>query len=478
MKILVVSQRYWPEPFQVNRICEGLVKLGHQVDVLAGLPQYPKGKVFDRYRHGKNRQEIHNEVNIFRTYESERGNNKSYEIIWNYITWTVSAVWYAFWQRQKYDRILVNEVSPVFVILPAIVLAKKQKIPLYVYVMDLWPDSLFSVMNFKAHWLRNMLTGLSLWHYKKASGLIVAWQGMIERFREVGITDKPMLYAAHTMIQRAESREQRAESREQRAESREQRIENRECRIQNDRIVGADASARRGSVNPTQSRPAVVELLDSKLFNVVFVGNLNPNQDFPTVIAAAKILQQARQNPVKKLSVQPAKPKKSERSLKGVHFTVVGDGMSKLEIQDQVFKENLQNYFTFAGMQFGKTVEQYQKEADVMIVCAIQDPMYQYVIPGKVYSYLIAGKPIVAAMDGASQDLINHRARAGICVNSGDFESLAEAILEIQQMTKSERKALGLAGKKYAEKYWDYDETMQRIEKFVASGTVVNSDEY
>jgi glycosyltransferase involved in cell wall biosynthesis len=442
VKILVVSQRYWPEPFQVNRICEGLVKLGHQVDVLAGLPQYPKGKVFAQYRNGQNRREIYNEVNIFRTYESQRGNNKSWEIVWNYITWTISASWWVFRNHQQYDRVLVNQLSPVFVVLPAILLARKQKIPLYVYVMDLWPDSLFSVINFKTAWIRNLLTKISLWHYKKASGLIVAWQGMIERFRELGITDKPMLYAAHTMTQSTEYREQTIDARAQKAE--------------NDGIqsVGADAVGL-GSASDQTNVP--VALLNHKLFNVVFVGNLNPNQDFSTVIGTAKLL--------------------AENKAK-IRFTVVGDGMSKLEIQDQVFSNNLQQYFTFAGMQFGDMVEQYQREADVMIVCAIQDPMYQYVIPGKVYTYLIAGKPIVAAMDGASQDLINHRAQAGICVNSGDFEALADAILTIKTMTKRQRSSLGKAGKKYAEKYWDYDETMQRIEKFVVGGTVVNSDEY
>ena len=38
MKILVVTQYFWPEEFRINDICEGLVEKGHEVEVLTGLP--------------------------------------------------------------------------------------------------------------------------------------------------------------------------------------------------------------------------------------------------------------------------------------------------------------------------------------------------------------------------------------------------------------------------------------------------------
>ena len=49
MKILIVSQYYWPEQFQINEIAPELVKRGHEVTVLCGVPNYPKGVVFDGY---------------------------------------------------------------------------------------------------------------------------------------------------------------------------------------------------------------------------------------------------------------------------------------------------------------------------------------------------------------------------------------------------------------------------------------------
>ena len=55
MKILVVCQYYNPEQFLINEIAPALVKNGHEVTVLTGLPNYPKGDIFDGYEKGKRR---------------------------------------------------------------------------------------------------------------------------------------------------------------------------------------------------------------------------------------------------------------------------------------------------------------------------------------------------------------------------------------------------------------------------------------
>ena len=49
MKILIVTQYYFPEQFQINEIAPELVRRGHEVTVLCGVPNYPKGIVFQGY---------------------------------------------------------------------------------------------------------------------------------------------------------------------------------------------------------------------------------------------------------------------------------------------------------------------------------------------------------------------------------------------------------------------------------------------
>ena len=75
MKILIVSQRYWPESFRITDIAETLVKEGHKVTVLTGLPNYPQGYLYDGYKHGENRVQEHNGVKIYRAKEIERRND-------------------------------------------------------------------------------------------------------------------------------------------------------------------------------------------------------------------------------------------------------------------------------------------------------------------------------------------------------------------------------------------------------------------
>ena len=66
MRLLVVSQYYWPEPFNVADICEGLVARGHEVTVLTGIPNYPEGLFYAGYEDGRPRTEYRNGVEIVR----------------------------------------------------------------------------------------------------------------------------------------------------------------------------------------------------------------------------------------------------------------------------------------------------------------------------------------------------------------------------------------------------------------------------
>ena len=44
MKVLLFSQYFWPESFRINEVAESLLKIGCEVTVLTGQPNYPQGK--------------------------------------------------------------------------------------------------------------------------------------------------------------------------------------------------------------------------------------------------------------------------------------------------------------------------------------------------------------------------------------------------------------------------------------------------
>lgn len=182
MKILVVCQYYYPEPFRISDICETLVENGHEVTVLTGLPNYPEGQVPGDYRFGKKRNEVINGVKVLRSFEIGRGSSKV-KLFLNYLSFAVSASLKAFFIKEKFDVVLVNQLSPVMMGIPGIVYKKKHKKKILLYCLDLWPDSLAAGGIRKNSVIYKMFLKISKWIYKSADTILVSSSMFKEYFR-------------------------------------------------------------------------------------------------------------------------------------------------------------------------------------------------------------------------------------------------------------------------------------------------------
>lgn len=185
-RILVVSQHYWPENFRVTDLCEGLVAQGVQVDVLCGLPNYPMGNLFEGYSYFSPRKQVHNGVQIFRSGEIPRKGNTSIMIFLNYVSWPLFSLFHLprLWKKQ-YDAILCYNTSPVLMSFPAIVYSKLKKVPLTNYVLDIWPENLYSVLPIQNKFLRSVAQTVSNWHYQQADKLIAMSDSLKERLLQI-----------------------------------------------------------------------------------------------------------------------------------------------------------------------------------------------------------------------------------------------------------------------------------------------------
>ena len=141
MKILVVCQYYYPEPFRITAICEELVKRGHQVTVLTGLPNYPEGKILKGYKKKEHRDETRNGVRIIRCNEHGRGKN-AINMLWNYFSFAFSGKRMVRKLDKDFDLVFINQLSPVMMAWPGIKYAKKYGKKSILYCYDLWPASL------------------------------------------------------------------------------------------------------------------------------------------------------------------------------------------------------------------------------------------------------------------------------------------------------------------------------------------------
>ena len=146
MRILVVSQYFWPENFRVNDLVKEWGRRGHQVTVLTGVPNYPEGKVFGSYLERPSDFAQYEGAKIFRVPMVPRGVS-GLRLLLNYLSFVVGGcMWGPLRLRGvQPDVIFVFEPSPVTVGLPAILLSKIKKAPVVFWALDLWPDTLAAI---------------------------------------------------------------------------------------------------------------------------------------------------------------------------------------------------------------------------------------------------------------------------------------------------------------------------------------------
>lgn len=138
MKILMVTQFYYPERFSTTDIAEELVRLGNEVTVLTGKPNYGYGYILPEYK--KTKEENINGVRVLRVNLYPRKYSRL-SIIRNYVSFHRNARRYVSKLDKDFDVVLSISLSPVISIAPAIKYARKYQVPHLLYCQDLWPES-------------------------------------------------------------------------------------------------------------------------------------------------------------------------------------------------------------------------------------------------------------------------------------------------------------------------------------------------
>lgn len=195
MHVLIVSQYFWPENFRINDIAVSLIKEGHKVTVITGIPNYPDGKYFEGYGLLKNRKESYNGINIVRIPLVPRGNGNGFRLFLNYISFMAFACLIVpFLKIPKYDIVFAYGLSPITVALPAILLKKIKKIPFVFYVLDLWPESVAAASSVKSKIVLNTISLLVNYIYKNCDKILVPSRGFISNIKSYGIDYQNIIY--------------------------------------------------------------------------------------------------------------------------------------------------------------------------------------------------------------------------------------------------------------------------------------------
>lgn len=195
MRILVVTQYFWPENFRINDIVEALHIRGHQITVLTGHPNYPKGKFFRGYTGKSVIHEVYQGIEIIRVPIFPRGEDGNSKLIINYLSFVISGTIFALFSgKRDFDVILFNGLSPTIAGIPATALKMKYKRPLLTYIQDLWPESLLAVRPNTSQFAISLLRILTTYIYKQSEQVWASSKSFLNRIENLGISRKKLHY--------------------------------------------------------------------------------------------------------------------------------------------------------------------------------------------------------------------------------------------------------------------------------------------
>lgn len=183
MKILIVSQYFYPENFRINDLALELKTRGHDICVLTGKPNYPKGEYFDGYTFKGDNDEIWNDIPIIRVPLRARKTG-SLNLIRNYISFVWNGNKRIKSLEEDFDVIYVFEVSPMTVALPAIKLKKNTGTPIIMNVQDLWPENIIAVTGINNPLVNFFLNKLVNYIYKNCDLLLCSSSAFLDRIKK------------------------------------------------------------------------------------------------------------------------------------------------------------------------------------------------------------------------------------------------------------------------------------------------------
>ena len=351
MKILVVCQYFYPEPFRVSELCSNLQSRGHEITILTGMPNYPEGRYYTGYGlFGPMKETYKDGINVIRVPVVPRGSGGKIQLALNYLSFMITAsIRSLFLFPRKFDIAFVYQLSPITMAFPAIFLAKLKGIPMVLYSLDIWPDSVEATgIRLPALALR-ILEKMSRFIYLQAARLLVSSQGFVERLVEMGVPQKKL----HYWPQSTET-----------------------------------------FFSQTISRPD--DSLRDKIpsgFVVMFAGNIGAAQGFPTIIDAADKL----------------------RDLPDLHWVVLGDGRMRSWVETEVQTRRLHRSIHLMGRYPAEEMPCWFSLADALLVTLKKDPVFALTLPAKVQSYMACGRPILAAMDGEGAAVVQQAKAGLVC---------------------------------------------------------------
>lgn len=396
MRILVVSQYFWPENFRINDLVSEWTARGHQVTVLTGRPNYPGGKIFPEYLQSPAGFARFDGVQIHRVPMLARSSG-SLRLVLNYLSFVLGAGLFGPWKLRGHspDVIFVFEPSPVTVGLPAIWLGRLKHCPVVFWALDLWPETLAAIGVVRHPKALSAVAQMVCFIYNRCTLVLGQSRSFLPSIASHCDDPTKVRYFpswAEDVFQEPVDE----------------------------------------SVSEIPPAPGTLSIL--------FAGNVGDAQDFPALLDAADRLKQRHD----------------------IRWLIVGDGRRSAWVAEQILARGLEDRVLLLGRFPVERMPAFYAQADALLVSLKKDSTFSMTIPGKVQSYLAAGRPIIGMLDGEGADVIK-RAGAGLVCPAGDSAALAETIERFAETSPEDRRHMGKRGQAYATAEFDRNTLVTRL---------------
>ena len=385
MKILIFSQYFWPEPFLINDLALKLKELGHSVTVFTGKPNYPDGDIYLGYTRSNVQEELYKDIPVYRVPLRPRKKGGSKNLTLNYLSFVYSALKHSY----KFSKKKEFDVIFVYAVSP---------------ITAIIPAIILKWLT-KSHlvaWIQD------LWPESlEATGFVH------NRFLLATVKSlvRVIYYFTDTVLVQSKG------------------FIPFVCRLTNkNKIIYYPNSVLDTFTSKTFIQASIPEkilhLLDTN-FCLIFAGNIGTAQAIETIVQTAELL----------------------KEISDLKIILVGSGSKGDWVKQQINEKNLNN-LVIAGRYSASDMPFILSKASALLVTLRNEEIFQYTIPSKIQTYLAAGKPIIAALDGEGAKVILE-ANAGLTSPAENVEKLAKNIKKLYHMPVALRDEMGCSGRAY-----------------------------
>jgi glycosyltransferase involved in cell wall biosynthesis len=401
MKILFVSHYFPPEvnapANRTHEHCRRWVQDGHQVTVITGVPNHPRGRIFDGYQNRWLQEETIDGIRVIRTWMYLTPNSGFARRVANYLLFAMTATLASF--RAERPDVVVATSPQFFVGVAGAIIARLKRRPFVLEIRDLWPKSVVELGQLGPGLILSTLEGLEKWLYRSAAGVVVNTRTFREHIMQRGVAEN-------------------------------------------------DIELIYNGIDPTlfAPRPKNRALLSRHgldgFFTVAYVGTLGLAHGLTLLVDVAERLKERRD----------------------LRFVLIGDGADRAKLEADIASRGLEN-IVMLGLQPRDAMPEWIASIDLLLVMLRDLPVFETVIPSKIFEFLAEERPVVLAARGEIRRMMEE-ADGAIVIDPEVEDQMVDAIERVMD-DPTEAKRRAACGRRWVEEGFLRDGLARRMAVFL-----------